>query len=88
MTKKIKVTLTVSDADGWFVAVCKELKVSGFGQSREDAIASLFRSMQSFLAFDHHVACSGQSSARFARTSGNSETPIRHLRRRPQTVSA
>ena len=42
-------TLVVKNMDGWWSAVCPELLVSGFGPSKEEAILSVARSMESKL---------------------------------------
>ena len=42
-------TITVKNLDGWWSAHCPELYVSGFGASKESAIESVVRSMESKL---------------------------------------
>ena len=42
-------TIIVKNLDGWWSAVCKELCVSGFGPSEEEAINSVVRSIRSTL---------------------------------------
>ena len=42
-------TIIVKNLDGWWSAVCKELCVSGFGPSEEEAIDAVARSVRSTL---------------------------------------
>lgn len=42
-------TIVVKNLDGWWSAVCPELCVSGFGNSKQEAIEALARSIQSTL---------------------------------------
>lgn len=42
-------TIQVRNLDGWWSAVCKELCVSGFGPTEEEAVKAVVRSMSSTL---------------------------------------
>lgn len=42
-------TIIVKNLDGWFSAYCKELCVSGFGASEQEAIDGVVRSIRSTL---------------------------------------
>lgn len=42
-------TIIVKNLDGWWSAVCKELCVSGFGPSEDEAINAVARSIRSTL---------------------------------------
>jgi len=43
-------TIVEDHVDGWWSAACKELRVSGFGQTKSEAMDSVARSMQMTLA--------------------------------------
>jgi hypothetical protein len=43
-------SIHVKKLDGWYSAVCPELCVSGFGESKEKAVDSVVRAMRSTLA--------------------------------------